>query len=140
MPRMLLFTVGHGHYGLELEALQEVADDPLRHYVPGTGNVLAGAVNVHGRILPVIDLPLLLGAADAVRDQRLVVLGPQFHGLALVVSAVGRIVPFEAENLELPVGDEGGGLVAGVVEVDSLRINLLDPGAVVERLETIYAV
>jgi len=141
MPRMLLFRVGFDQYGLEIEAIQEVADDPPLYCVPQTSAYLLGAVNLHGRVLPVIDLPALLDLAEAPRDQRLVVLGPEFHSLALAVSGVGRIAAFEAADLRLPSADERLKAIAGVIETGEQRerVNLLDAGAVVERLEIIYA-
>lgn len=142
MPRMLLFRIGSEQYGLEIEAIREVADDPPLCRVPQTGAFLLGAVNLHGRVLPVIDLPALLDVAAPPRDRRLVVLGPEFHSLALAVSGVGRIAAFEAADLRLPSADERLHAIAGVVETGDPgeRVNLLDAGAVVERLEIIYAV
>ncbi len=140
MPRMLLFQVGGEQYGLEIEAIQEVADDPPLHDVPQRGAFLLGAVNLHGRVLPVIDLPALLGMAGAPRDPRLLVLTPKYHGLALAVSGIGRMLPFDVADLQLPLGDEGFRAIAGVVATAAQPVYLLDVGAIVERLETIYAV
>lgn len=137
MP-LLLFRVGDEQYGLELEALQEVADNPPLYPVPQGGDFLLGAINLHGRILPVIDLPALFGMAAPPRDPRLVVLSPEFHSLALAVSGVGRIVPFEAAALQLPPVGLELPAVAGVIEIALQRVNLLDAGAVVERLQGLY--
>ena len=140
MPRMLLFQVGGEQYGLEIEAIQEVADDPPLHDIPQRGAFLLGAVNLHGRVLPVIDLPALLGMAGVPRDPRLVVLTPEYHGLALAVSGIGRMLPFDAADLQLPLGDESFRAIAGVVATAAQPVYLLDVGAIVERLETIYTV
>ena len=139
MPRMLLFRIGGEQYGLEIEAIQEVADDPPLYGIPQRGAFLLGAVNLHGRVLPVIDLPALLGMGGAPLDPRLVVLTAEFHGLALAVSGIGRMLSFAADDLQLPLGDERFMAVAGVVAAAEQTVNLLDVGAVVERLETIYA-
>lgn len=141
MPRMLLFRVGGEQYGLELESLQEVADAPPLHEVPQRGAFLLGAVNLHGRVLPVIDLPGLLGAGAAPRDRRLVVLSPEFHSLALAVSGVGRIVSFEADDLQVSSDGDRFAAIAGVVSIGGREepVRLLDAGAVIERLQTIYA-
>ncbi len=137
MPLMLLFRVGHLPYGLELETIQEVADDPPHYPVPAGRDPLLGAVNLHGRVLPVIDLPKLLGIPAAALDLRLVVLNTDLHVLALAVSAVGRIVSFDAADLASP-GEAAAPAVAGVVAIDSQPVHLLDVDAVVERLETLY--
>jgi len=137
---LLLFRIGGECYGLELKALQEVADDPLVYFVPQGGEFLLGAINLHGRVLPVIDLPALLGIADAPRDQRLVVLCQEFHRLALAVSEVGRIVPFDPGDLQPPAADSELPAVTGVVEIAAQPVNLLDAGAVVKQLQNLYAV
>lgn len=141
MPRLLLFRIGSEQYGLEIEALQEVADDPRLYLLPLSAPYLLGAVNLHGRVLPVVDLPALLGTAPAPRDQRLLILNFEFYGLALAVSGVGRIASFEAADLRLPTAEEQGRAVAGVIEAGEPPepINLLDPRLVVERLENLYA-
>ena len=136
---LLLLRIGGERYGLELKALQEVADDPPVYFVPQGGGFLLGAINLHGRVLPVIDLPALLGFAEASRDQRLVVLSPEFHSLALAVSEVGRIVPFDAGNRQTSVADSELPAVTGVVEIDAQPVNLLDAGAVVKQLQNLYA-
>jgi chemotaxis signal transduction protein len=136
---LLLFDIGGEQYGLELKALQEVADDPPMHFVPGGGDFVAGVINLHGRILPVIDLRVLFGCADGGRDPRLLVLTPEFRNLALAVSGVGRIVPFAAEDLQLPPAGLALPAVTGVIEIAAQRVHLLDVGAVIERLQKRYA-
>ena len=135
---LLLFAVGREQYGLELKALQEVAEDPALHFVPGGGDILAGAVNLHGRILPVIDLAALFGMAADHRDPRLLVLTPEFRSLALAVTGVGRIVSFAPEDLQLPPIDLALPAVAGIVELAAQPVHLLDTLAVIERLQAFY--
>jgi purine-binding chemotaxis protein CheW len=141
MPRILLLRIDGATYGLEIESIQELVDNPPWYSVPQTGAFLLGVINLRGQVLPVIDLPGLLGMTAGPRDQRLVVLSPEFHRLALTVSGIGRIAICEAAELHQPTADQRARAVAGVVEIGGLegRVNLLDAGAVVERLKTIYA-
>jgi len=141
MPLMLLIQVGFTQFGVELEAIQEVADAPPRYAVPAGHGPLLGAINAHGRVLAVIDLPALLGVAATPLDRRLVLLDARRQGLtlALAVSSVGRILPFASDCLLPPPAGDETGAVAGVVEIDNLHVNLLDVDAIIERLETIYA-
>lgn len=139
MSRMLLLRAGGEELALETAALREVVDAPPLHAVPGRRRLLLGAINLHGRILPVIDLPALVGTPVAGFDPRLVVLDAGDEMLALAVSAVGRIVPFEVAELQLPPAGEAGYLLAGVLELEARRVGLLDPRALVERLATTYS-
>jgi chemotaxis signal transduction protein len=140
MPLLLLIQVGCAQYGVELDEVQEVADAPTLYAVPSSHGPLLGAINAHGRVLAVIDLPRLLGVAAAPLDHRLVVLDAARHELALAVSAVGRIVPFTSDSLLPSPEHDATAAVAGVVEIEELSVNLLDVDAVIERLEAIYAV
>jgi purine-binding chemotaxis protein CheW len=137
---MLLLQVGCAHYGLDAELIGEVVEGPSRYSVPQSGAFLLGVINLHGEVLPVIDLPELLGVTAAPRDQRLVVLSPAFHRLALATTGVGRMVSFEAAELRQPTADERMKAIAGVVASGELgaAVNLLDADAVVERLKTFY--
>lgn len=141
MPQLQLFRIGNSSYGLEIGSIQDVVDDPPLYSVPQTGPFLLGVINLHGQVLPVIDLPGLLGVDDPPRDPKLVVLGHEFHSLALAVSGFGRIVAFESEALRLPTADEQANAIAGVVAIAGREeaVNLLNAAAVVERLKTIYA-
>lgn len=141
MPRVLLFRVGAVQYGLEIEAIQEVADNPPHYRVPQAGAHLLGAVNRQGRVLPVIDLAGLLALPASARDPRLVVLSTGFHGLALAVSAVGRITAFDAADLRLPTPEEQARAIAGVIAAGDADepIHLLDATMVIELLEKLYA-
>jgi purine-binding chemotaxis protein CheW len=140
MPRIQLFRIGDTTYGLDAESIRELVDHPQIYRIPGTGTFLLGAINLHGQVLPVIDLPALLGIDGRPPGQQLVVLSPQFHNLALAVSAVGRTDGYDNEALNLPTAGKRSEVVAGIVEVTELpeRVNLLDAGAIVERLQTIY--
>ncbi len=61
----LIFTLGEVVYGLEIDAIQEIIEDPVLHHVPRAEGVLKGAINFHGQILALVDLPELLGFAGA---------------------------------------------------------------------------
>lgn len=140
-PRLQLFRIGNTSYGLEIGSIQDVVDDPPLYSVPQTGPFLLGVINLHGQVLPVIDLPGLLGVDVPPRDQRLVVLTPELHSLALAVSGLGRIATFAPGELRQPTAAERVNAIAGVVALAGSQeaVNLLDASAVVERLTTIYA-
>ena len=47
----LLFTLGEEVYGLEVDAIQEIVEDPSLHFVPRAEGILTGAINFHNQIL-----------------------------------------------------------------------------------------
>ncbi|NIQ08724.1 MAG: hypothetical protein GWO23_03170, partial [Gammaproteobacteria bacterium] len=92
MALTLIFRLGDDLYGLEIDTIQEIIEDPVHHYAPLAHGVLKGAINFHGQILAVVDLPELLGFAGEQRDHRQLVLTHDCQSMVLLVSCVERIV------------------------------------------------
>ena len=138
MALTLIFRLAEEVYGLEIDAIQELVEDPSLHYVPRAEGVLTGAINFHGQVLAVIDLPALLDFAGEGRDHRHVVLTPEFKSLALIVSGIEKIVELDLSVLQLPPENIENKAIRGVVELDETMVNLLDTDEVFNRLENIY--
>ncbi len=137
MTLTLVFTVGTTTYGLEIDAIQEIIEDPLLHYVPRAAGVLTGAINFHGQILAVIDLPALLGDSCEVRDHRQLVLTPDCKSLVLTVSGVERIVTLDLAMVQPPPAEAQRQAIRGVVDFEDRMINLLDTDEIITQLENI---
>lgn len=135
MALTLLFSLAEVSYGLEIDAIQEIVEDQVLHYVPGACGVLTGAINFHGRVLPVIDLPALLGFPGSKRSGRRLVLSPAQNSLVLTVSEVKRIVDLDLSMLARPHASAAGKAVRGVVVHDGQQIRLLDTVSVCAQLE-----
>ena len=139
MALTLIFTLGEELYGLEIDAIQEIIEDPPLHYVPRAEGVLTGAINFHGQILAVIDLPSLLGFPGEERDHRRVVLTPEFKSLVLMVSAIQRIVKLDLTTLQPSPENTGNSAIRGVADLDEILVNLLDTDEVIKQLKNNYA-
>jgi purine-binding chemotaxis protein CheW len=138
MALTLIFRLAEEVYGLEIDAIQELVEDPSLHYVPRAEGVLTGAINFHGQVLAVIDLPALLGFVGEGLDHRHVVLTPEFKSLALTVSGIERIVELDLSQLQPTPEDIETKAIRGVVALDEKMVNLLDIDEVFNRLENIY--
>jgi purine-binding chemotaxis protein CheW len=134
MSLTLIFTLGEEAYGLEISAIQEIIEEPSLYYVPRAGGVLTGAINFHGQILAVIDLPTLLGFAGEERDHRKVVLTPEFKSLALTVSYIQKIVKLDLTALQPPPENSEHCAIRGVTDLDEMMVKLLDTNAVINQL------
>lgn len=134
MTLALIFTLGEDVYGLEIDAVQEIIEDPPLHYVPRAGGVLVGAVNYHGQVLAVIDLPTLLGLSGEQRDHRMVVLAPQFKSLVLTVSSIQKIARLDLSTLQQPSTEAAPGASRGLVILDEFMVNMLDAHELIKRL------
>ena len=134
MSLTLIFTLGKELYGLEIDAIQEIIEDPSLYYVPRAEGFLTGAINFHGQILAVIDLPGLLGFPGEERDHRKVVLTPEFKSLVLTVSTIQRIVKLDLTALQPPSENSGNSAIRGVADLDEMLVNLLDVDEVINQL------
>ena len=105
MALILTYSLGNDLYGLEIDAIQEIIENPVLHYVPRAEGVLTGSINFHGQILAVIDLPKLLGFAGNQRDHRHLVLTSEYRSLVFTTCGVERIVNLEMEFLQPPLMD-----------------------------------
>lgn len=135
MPLALIFTLGPEIYGLEIDAIQEIIESPAVHYVPRATGVITGAINFHGQVLALIDLPQLLGFCGQERDHRHVVLTPEFKSLVLTVSSIDRIDKLDLSSLQPPPAESEGRAVRGVVTLNEMTVNLLDTDVIINQLE-----
>jgi len=138
MEMTLIFTLGEEVYGLEIDAIQEIIENPALHYVPRAEGVLNGAINFHGQILAVIDLPELLGFTAEQRGHRYVVLTPEFKSMVLSVSGVVRIVRLDLSSLQPAPAEAGNIAIRGVAYLEDKMVNLLDTDKVINQLENRY--
>ncbi|MCF6267145.1 MAG: chemotaxis protein CheW, partial [Desulfuromusa sp.] len=60
IKQLLPFKVGYETYALELVEVQEIIENQKIYPFPGTPEIIAGAIGFHGRIVPVVDLAMLL--------------------------------------------------------------------------------
>lgn len=139
MQLTLIFTLDDELYGLEIDAIQEIVEDPVLHYIPRAEGVIDGAINFHGQILAVIDLPALLGFKGGTRDHRRVVLTPAFKSLVLSVSGIRNIVKIDLSALQ-PVPEKArDSAIRGVAGLGETMVNLLDAERVIKQLEKKFA-
>ncbi len=139
MALTLVFNLADEVYGLEIDSIQEIIEDPVLYYTPKAEGVLGGAINFHGKILAVIDLPALLGFEGKQRDHRHVVLTPDCKSLVLTVTSVERIVNINMSTLQPPPADTHNSAIRGVADFEELMVNLLDTNEVIKQLEETFA-
>jgi purine-binding chemotaxis protein CheW len=136
MIQLLPFEVGNEIYALELVDIQEIVETCNLHPFPGAPETISGAIAFHGRIVPVVNLPLLLGFNTDQRGPRVIVLANQYGPFAL---AVDRLRPLIGLKKSFVKDDES------VIKEPSVRsvfacgdhmISLLDVNYVAAALET----
>jgi purine-binding chemotaxis protein CheW len=106
LDRILLFVMDGQHYGLPLDAVQEIQQIVAISEIPDDSGFVLGVINVRGSVVPVMDLGRMLGLASKEHDlQTPMVLTRTPRGLvALVVDEVADVVEVSPENTQPPSG------------------------------------
>lgn len=134
MIQVLPFLLGEGLYGLELTHIQEVVDDAPVFYLPGAPEGILGAINLHGRILPVLDLPLQFGFEKGSRAKRMIVPTDQNCPLVLAVNSVRSVLSVDAQTIKPCQNVFAQECVQNVLDLDGERIRLVDLKMLRERI------
>ncbi|WP_224746833.1 chemotaxis protein CheW [Pelovirga terrestris] len=90
--QLLPFEVGNEIYALELIDIQEIVETPHLHPFPAAPATVSGAIAFHGRIVPVVDLPCLLGFDSPQGSPRIIVLANHYGPFALAVDRLRPLI------------------------------------------------
>ena len=130
----VLLRLGEARYAVDMAAVAEVVPVPPTTRVPDQPPWLAGVANWRGRVLPVIDVRLLLGvqAVPLASSARLVVLTDDDVLLGVLAEAVPGVHPGDVADADPPpatLAGEAALLVRGQVTDRLGPVAVLDPQA-----------
>ena len=134
MIQILPFQLGEGLYGLELTNIQEVVDEAQVFYLPGAPEGIMGAINLHGQILPVLDLPLQFGFDRGHRARRMIVPTDENCPLVLAVDSVKSVISVESTLIKPAQNIFEKESVKNVLDREGERIRLVDLKLLRERV------
>jgi len=137
MNQILPFMLGSEVYALQLDDIQEIVEQRPIHPLPGVAEGIAGAIDFHGRVVVVIDLPLLLGFGSGARNERMIVLTNEHGPVALLVDQMRRIVGLDLLHSTLSQSHSEADCIRGVINLDGEMISLLDLEQLSQMLEQI---
>ncbi len=92
LRNVIVFTVGAARYAVELRWVREVVSLGFVTNVPTAPTVLGGVCNLHGVILPVLDVSVLLGGVPGLPAR-------QGDG-ALVIEAEGLVCALRVDQVD----------------------------------------
>lgn len=100
--RVLHFTIGARRFAVPVTGILEIREVPEPTLVPGSPSVVAGLVEIRGRIVTLVDLARVFGMEEPSRSELLAV---QF---AEPLAHFGLLVADSAHNVETdPAADDG---------------------------------
>lgn len=124
--RHVVFRLEKDRYALPLSAIKEVVTTPERFTrVPRAPPSLRGVMNLRGRVVPVVDLRVLLQVQPAgAPASKVVLLDRGRRELGLLITDVDGIESIEKVT---SAGAGSGSTVRGLARVGALAITVLDP-------------
>ena len=135
MTQLLPFRLGLENYALEVTAIQEVVENKPVFPFPAAPGLIKGAIGFHGRIVPLICLPLLLGCSDKNICRRFIVLTNEYGPIALAVDQVKAIITIDSADMKPLEHEDGGNHIKQVISSPGGMINLLDLETLQSRIE-----
>lgn len=133
--RLLTYLIDEQRHALYLDAVIRVVRAVEVTPLPEVPDVIMGAVNVRGRIIPVIDMRRLLGLPQRELDpsDNFVIARTSRRTVALVVDEISGVVEYPEDKIVdagevIPGPDAGTRPVGGVLKLEDgmLLINDLD--------------
>jgi len=137
MKQLLPFKIGYETYALELIEVQEVVENQQVYDFPGSPEAIAGAIDFHGRIVPVVDLALLLDFPTGKLGQRLIVLINERGPVALGVDQVRAIINIEINQTNRMQNYTERNYISDVVNCGGEMISLFDLDQLQTKLESL---
>jgi purine-binding chemotaxis protein CheW len=130
IPKLLVYSLDDQQYGIFLDSITQVIHAVEVTIIPKASQLIEGIVNVHGDLLPVINLRQYLGLANkplALSDRFLVINISSVH-LIVVVDAVIDIIDYVAgeEVSTDTMGIENPGYLQGVLKKENNLIFIID--------------
>ena len=137
--RWLRVSIEHDRYAVELLRVQEVVRMAPIVAMRGAAVAVLGVMNLRGRIVPVYDLGLWLGAGEVRPDERarIVVVERDDELLGVLVSSVDDVVTLGNDGIEAPYETHqkrraADRAIKGVARPGGLPTVLLDANALFE--------
>ncbi len=137
MKQLLPFKIGAETYALELVEVQEIVEDRKIYDFPGSPEVVVGAIGFHGRITPVINLPLLLNFPTENLCNRLIVLINERGPVALGVDQVRAVINIEVAHAKQMQNGAERNYINKTINWNGEMISLFDLEQLQAQLESL---
>lgn len=103
--KYLTFRLGEEYYGISVMKVREIIKLVTITAVPQMPGHVKGVVNLRGRIIPVVDLPVKFGMNEAARTERTCIVVVQVGSANRDATSLGLIVDSVDEVLNLVAAD-----------------------------------
>jgi chemotaxis signal transduction protein len=122
--KFIIFSLQSTLYALDLAQVAEVADPPKLSPIPLAQRCYSGALNFHGDIVAVLNLPLFLGLADSGNHGKIIMLRQEIASLALLVDSVVRIVSEDDVSFAAPPVNRFAAATLDLTDGNAIQLDL----------------
>ena len=130
--QVIVFTVGNEEYGLEIDQIQEIIRPLPITRVPRAPERIEGVINLHGNVVPVINLPrrLSLGRKINLEQSRIIIVHRPDSTVGIVVDSVKEVLSLSTGQIEPPAQADMADVtyLSGIGKTSGRVILLLDMG------------
>lgn len=99
--QILTFLLGEEKFALDIKLIDTIENEMPATFVPKAKNYVKGLINIHGRILPVIDIGMILNIEEMPTEiKKLIIVKVNDERLALIVSDIEDVLEIEESNIE----------------------------------------
>jgi purine-binding chemotaxis protein CheW len=130
--------IGQDEYAVQCDIVREIVRYARLTRIPGASEVMAGALNLRGAVVPVVDVPRRLGLGATRLDLKTPIVVISVHGahVGLLVDRVADVVTLDGALIEKVTGGLGDSpFVSATASVSGRLVQLLHLDEVVSRAE-----
>lgn len=128
--KYLLFDIDKKLFGLLYSEVLEVGTIENSARIPFSSEIISEVFNHHGKVIPILDLPALLGLPEAERNNFLLVRGDEYN----ISFAIGSILGIEESN-EILKGKVPEEYVKHIIKIFDRRVYVIDTERIFNKLK-----
>jgi chemotaxis signal transduction protein len=129
LRNVVVFTLGAARYAIELRWVREVVSLGFVTHVPSAPPALGGVCNLHGAIVPVLDVAVLLDGRPG--------LPPRQGDGAVVLEVDDQLCALRVDQVDHVASLHASG--GAVTDATGRRVQLLEPPALIRRAVELVA-
>ena len=138
--QFVIFLLGETEFAVPIEQVWRIVPLEQSTRVPRVPAFIEGIINLHGNIVPVVDLKKRLGLPETPygEEARIVVVDAQGHQVGMMVDEVSEILWLPEDSIEPPpamIADISGVYLTGVAFHDNRLFVILDLSRVLSTQE-----
>ncbi len=135
--RVLSFFLGIEHYCIDIASAKEVFKPTSITKTPNTPPFVVGVTNLHGEIIPILDIKHFLGLEqkEGLGGAKIIATDVGRNLIGIMVDDIGEALEIFEESIQPPIATIKGVLAKftkGQIEIGADILILLDLGSVLE--------